>query len=84
MVLLWLWLAAVAPIQPLGWESPCAEGVSLKKKRNKKKKCQTANMKYGFFLLLLAIPTPQGSSWARDPTHRAVAIYAVAVATLNP
>ena len=31
--LLWLWRkpAAVAPIQPLAWELPCAKGAALKK-----------------------------------------------------
>ena len=37
-----LWLrcrpAAVAPIGPLAWEPPCAEGVALKRKEKKKKK----------------------------------------------
>ena len=34
LALLWLWhtLAATARIQPLAWELPYAEGVSLKKK----------------------------------------------------
>ena len=38
--LLWLWcrLAAVAPIQPLAWELPCAMGAALKKKKKKKKR----------------------------------------------
>ena len=37
---LWLWckLAAVAPIRPLAWEPPYAEGVALKKQKNKIKK----------------------------------------------
>ena len=35
--MLWLWhrLAAVAPIQPLAWEIPYAEGAALKKKKKK-------------------------------------------------
>ena len=36
--LAWLWLAGAAPIQALAWELPYAEGVDLKKKREKKKK----------------------------------------------
>ena len=28
--LLWLWLAAVAPIRPLAWDFPYAVGVALK------------------------------------------------------
>ena len=39
-VLLWLWHrpVAIAPIQPLAWESPYAAGVALKKSIKKKKK----------------------------------------------
>ena len=38
--LLWLWCkpAAVAPIQPLAWETPCAKGAALKKKKKRKEK----------------------------------------------
>ena len=36
--LLWLWLAVVAPIRPLAWETPCATGVALKSKKNQKTK----------------------------------------------
>ena len=39
---LWLWPAAVAVIQPLGWELPNAAGAALKKKKiiiNKIFKC---------------------------------------------
>ena len=37
MALLWLWcrLAAVALIQPLAWELPCAVGAKKKKKKCK-------------------------------------------------
>ena len=35
--LLWLWPAAVAPIQPLAWETPYALGVALKSKKKKNK-----------------------------------------------
>ena len=36
--LLWLWCrpAATAPIRPLAWEPPYAEGVALKKNKRKK------------------------------------------------
>ena len=36
--LLWLWcrLAAAAPIRPLAWKLPFAEGVALKKAKQKK------------------------------------------------
>ena len=38
LALLWLWSrpAAVAPIQPLAWEPPCAVGAALKKTGKKK------------------------------------------------
>ena len=38
--LLWLWCrpAATAPIRPLAWDPPYAEGVALKRKKAKKKK----------------------------------------------
>ena len=38
--LLWLWYRppAVASIQPLVWEAPCAASVALKSKKKKKKK----------------------------------------------
>ena len=38
--LLWLWHrpAAIAPIQPLAWELPCAAGAALKSKKLKLKK----------------------------------------------
>ena len=35
---LWLWRAAIAPIRPLAWESPCAALEKTKTKRKKKKK----------------------------------------------
>ena len=37
-ILLWLWhrLAATAPVPPLAWELPYAEGVALKKEKEKK------------------------------------------------
>ena len=36
--LLWLWYrpAAVAPVQPLAWEPPCAVGAALKRQKIKK------------------------------------------------
>ena len=46
-VLLWLWCgpAATAPIRPLAWESPCAEGAALKKgKKTKKKKKKVGDL----------------------------------------
>ena len=36
LALLWLWLAAVAPIFPLAWELPCVMGEALKRKKKKK------------------------------------------------
>ena len=43
----WLWcrLAAVAPIRPLAWGPPYAEGVALKTKKNTKNK-QTSQSVY--------------------------------------
>ena len=38
LVLLWLRLAAAAPIQPLAWEFPYALGAALKRQKKKKKK----------------------------------------------
>ena len=39
-VLLWLWcrLAAVAPIRPLAWKIPYAEGAALRRQKRKEKK----------------------------------------------
>ena len=39
LVLLWLWRrpGAKAPIRPLAWEPPYAEGVALKRKEGRKK-----------------------------------------------
>ena len=38
-MLLWLWhrLVATAPIRPLAWEPPCAEGAALEKAKRQKK-----------------------------------------------
>ena len=40
LVLLWLWcrLTATAPIRPLAWEPPYAEGVALEETKGQKKK----------------------------------------------
>ena len=35
----------VAPIQPLAWEIPYAEGLSLKRKKERKKERATRNIK---------------------------------------
>ena len=37
-MLLWLWPAAIAPVQPLAWKLPHAAGVALKSEKKKKKK----------------------------------------------
>ena len=57
--MLWLWYrpAAVAPIQPLAWESPSAKGVALKKKKKK----MTLQENEGY-LVSMQIPSPL-------PTH---------------
>ena len=43
LALLWLWLClwseAVAPIQPLDWEPPCAMGVALKSGEKRQPGC---------------------------------------------
>ena len=33
LALLWLWLAATAPIRPLAWELPYAAGMALKEEK---------------------------------------------------
>ena len=50
LALLWLWLwrrpAAIAPIQPLAWQPPCAAGAApVKAKRPKKTKNKTKQKK---------------------------------------
>ena len=40
MLWLWLWPAAIAPIQPLGWEPPYATCAALKRPKGRKKKKQ--------------------------------------------
>ena len=51
LTLLWLWLAATAPIHPLAWEPPYAVGLALKrqKKKKKKKKREEAEEEVLFF-----------------------------------
>ena len=38
LALLWLWRrpVAIAPIQPLAWEPPCATGAALKRQEDQK------------------------------------------------
>ena len=48
LMLLWLWLAAIALIEPLAWESPYATGTTLKRQKTKKKKKKVLNV----FILL--------------------------------
>ena len=43
-MLLWLWPAATAPIRPLAWEPPYAEGVALKQQQQQ----QQQQKKEGF------------------------------------
>ena len=61
-VLLWLWgrLGATAPIRPLAWEPPYAEGVALKQRNQKKGK----NNK-------LPGKTPSSPAQFRCPIHTA-------------
>ena len=44
LVLLWLWCrpAAIAPIQPLAWETPYVIDAALKRQKRKEKKFQLA------------------------------------------
>ena len=43
LALLWLWcrLVAIAPIPPLVWELPYAEGMHLKKKKKDNPQCHS-------------------------------------------
>ena len=51
--LLWLWLAAVVPIGPLAWESPCAMVAALEKAKRQKKKIIINKIKsYGKIMML--------------------------------
>ena len=54
LVLLWLWLAAVAPIPPLDWEPPYAVGAALKSKNKTKqnKKPQLFSYIFTFTVIL--------------------------------
>ena len=38
LALLWLWLAAVAPVGPLAWKPPFAVGAALKRQKTKDQK----------------------------------------------
>ena len=63
LALLWLWLAAVAPIRPLAWELPYATGSALKSEKIKIKiKWPDLNnalgMGYPFFSLMYQLPQP--------------------------
>ena len=51
--MLWLWHrpVATAPIRPLAWEPPYAEGSGPRKGKKKKKKKETLNKKHLFFAL---------------------------------
>ena len=40
---MWLWLATIALIQPLGWEPPYVTGTALESKKKKKKKKKESN-----------------------------------------
>ena len=57
----WLWcrLAAAAPIQPLTWEPPCAEGVALEKTKRPNNNNNNSNkfisIKYMFSVRTLNI-----------------------------
>ena len=52
--LLWLWLAATAPIRLLAWELPYAAGVALRRQKKKKKEKKKIEL-YDPAILLLGI-----------------------------
>ena len=58
--LLWLWyrLAATAPIRPLAWEPPYAEGVAKRNSKDKKTKKQKKQFRVSKIqtLIILAMP----------------------------
>ena len=55
-VLLWLWCrsTAAAPIRPLAWEPPYAEGAALKSKKQKQKPLLTLDQNSTGRVLLVA------------------------------
>ena len=55
--LLWLWHrpAATAPIRPLAWEPPYAEGAALEMAKKKKKSLETTFLLMEFHLSLLLV-----------------------------
>ena len=66
LLCLWLWPAAVAPIQRLTWEPPYATGVAIrrkKKKKKRKKKKENAELCQYFQKGLLLQGTEQQSAW---------------------
>ena len=52
--LLWLWCrpAAAAPIRPLDWDSPCAPGAAVKRKKKEKDK-KKKEFAHGFPLVCI-------------------------------
>ena len=68
--LLWLWrrLAATAPIRPLAWEPPYAEGVAPKRQKTKKKKKSCLKNKCIILFMCKALKESQiGSSLSPSP-----------------
>ena len=43
--MLWLWLAAIAPMRTLAWEPPYSTGVPLKRQKDQKKTKKTNKKK---------------------------------------
>ena len=68
--LLWLWLAATGPIEPLAWEPPYATSVALESK-NKKPKTQRIHLR-----------VPAMAQWVKNPA--AVAQVTVEVQVQSP
>ena len=55
---LWCGLAAVAPIRPLAWEPPCAEGVALEGHTQKRKGKKSGNAMPSALLFFWGLSLP--------------------------
>ena len=67
---LWLWPAATAPIGPLAWEPPYAEGAALKRQKKRRRRSILQEIFFFFCLFVVvaiswAAPTAYGGSQAR-------------------
>ena len=87
--LLWLWcrLAAVAPIQPLAWELPCAAGAAFKKKKKKERKGKSTALDYWFDLKRKKNPAggvPTVLQWVKNITASAQVAAELQIWSLAP